>query len=162
MGDVERKTVNDLRDRGRRRPLSGCRRWLLLAAGGLCLGVGFVGIFLPLVPTTPLVIVAAICFARSSQRAYGWLTSNRLFGGHLRDYLEGKGLAWKARLAVLGFMWLVTGLTALLVVENLAIRSALVVVAVAVTIHVALLRRSSAARSEVPSVSADRGGAEEC
>lgn len=117
----------------------GYRRVLLLVAGSFCLVLGVVGIIVPVLPTTPLLILAALCFARSSERGYHWLTSNRLFGRYLRDYLGGRRLSWRVTLAVLGFLWVVLALTALLAVDSPAVRVVLLAVAGGVTLHLLTL-----------------------
>ena len=61
-------------------------RPLFLAAGWLCLGLGFVGIFLPLLPTTPFALLAAFCFSRSSARLHHWLLTQKTFGPIIRDW----------------------------------------------------------------------------
>jgi uncharacterized membrane protein YbaN (DUF454 family) len=63
-------------------------RLALRAAGGLLVGLGVLGIFLPLLPTTVFLLGAAACFGKSSPGAYNWLTTNRLFGRYLREYRE--------------------------------------------------------------------------
>jgi uncharacterized protein len=71
-----------------RPPLSAPARWLLLSLAGLCLLLGVVGIFVPVVPTVPFLIVAAWCASRSSPRLHNWLVSHPHFGGPLRDWNE--------------------------------------------------------------------------
>ncbi|PWE33572.1 DUF454 domain-containing protein [Maritimibacter sp. 55A14] len=61
-------------------------RWLWAVFGILCVGTGIVGIVLPLVPTVPLMILAAFCFARSSDRLHDWLLSHRTFGPYIADW----------------------------------------------------------------------------
>lgn len=61
-------------------------RPLYLAAGWLCLGLGFLGIFLPLLPTTPFALLAAFCFSRSSTRLHEWLLTQKTFGPIIRDW----------------------------------------------------------------------------
>jgi uncharacterized membrane protein YbaN (DUF454 family) len=109
----------------------------------LSLGLGLLGIVVPILPTTPFLILAAVCFGRSSDRCYDWLVSNRVFGRYLRDYLQGRGVAWRIRIPILAVLWLVIGLTAFLIVDNIAVRTALFVIAAAVTVHVACLRRTA-------------------
>ena len=61
-------------------------RWLWLAFGLICLGIGLVGTVLPLVPTVPLVLLAAYAFARSSERLHDWLVRHPRLGPPLEDW----------------------------------------------------------------------------
>jgi uncharacterized membrane protein YbaN (DUF454 family) len=113
---------------------------VLFALGTLCLVVAVVGIAVPLLPTTPFLILAAICFARSSPRVYRWLVTNRMFGGHLDDYLRGRGVSWNVRALTLAFLWAVITTTAVVFVDALWLRILLFAIAAGVTAHVVLLR----------------------
>ena len=64
------------------------RRHLYLAGGWLSLGLAFLGLFLPLLPTTPFVLLAAMCFSRGSERLYQWLLAQPTFGPLLRDWQQ--------------------------------------------------------------------------
>lgn len=75
----------------------GLHRPLLLAAGLLFLALGAVGIFLPLLPTTPFLLLAAACFSRSSRRMHAWLLQNRVFGPILRDWEERGAIARRVK-----------------------------------------------------------------
>jgi uncharacterized membrane protein YbaN (DUF454 family) len=78
----------------------GRRRWLRalwLAAGALMLGIGIIGIFLPLLPTTPFVLVAALCFARGDARVERWLLEHRLFGPMVRQWREHRAVSLRAK-----------------------------------------------------------------
>jgi len=78
----------------------------LLNLLGLCaVLLGILGIFLPLLPTTPFLLLASACFARGSPRLHGWLLSHRLFGPYLRDFEEGKGIPRKAKILAMVMMW---------------------------------------------------------
>lgn len=68
------------------------RRLLWILAGGVSLAVGFIGIFLPLLPTTPFVLLAAFCFSRGSERMEAWLVNHPRFGPMV--------LAWRRHRAV--------------------------------------------------------------
>lgn len=80
-------------------------RWLWVLGGGLSLTVGVVGMFLPLVPTIPLLLLAALCFARSSERLHDWLLSHPSFGPPIEDWKRrgaiGRGAKWLASLSIL-------------------------------------------------------------
>ena len=67
--------------------------------------VGTIGIVIPGLPTTPLMILAAACFAKSSQRFYDWVINNKLFGHHVKNYREGNGIPKKSKPLILGTMW---------------------------------------------------------
>ena len=74
--------------------------------GFVFVGIGGVGIVLPGLPTTPFLILAAACFARSSQRLYDKLLAHRMFGPLIRDYREGRGIPRRAKFLSLGMMWI--------------------------------------------------------
>ena len=67
-------------------------RALWFIGGLLCLGLGFLGVALPGLPTTPFMILAAACFARSSDRLYNWILNHPTFGHLVRRFRDGKGI----------------------------------------------------------------------
>ena len=85
---------------------SGLSRLLWLALGFLFAAIGIVGIVIPGLPTTPLMILAAACFAKSSQRFYDCVINNRMFGQHVKNYREGNGIPKKSKPMILGTMWI--------------------------------------------------------
>ncbi|MCM2318033.1 MAG: YbaN family protein [Pseudomonas sp.] len=80
-------------------------RWLLLGIGWLSVALGVIGIFLPVLPTTPFLLLAAACFVRSSRRVYIWLVTHPRLGPWIRDYLDGEGIPFKAKAWAIGLMW---------------------------------------------------------
>lgn len=89
---------------------------LTFLAGWLLVGLGFLGIFLPLLPTTPLLLLASACFMRSSPRCRQWLLENRWCGPYLRDWEERRGVRRSVKvvavttvLLAIGFLWLRSG-----------------------------------------------------
>lgn len=86
-------------------PYSGPARWLLLALAVLCVVLGVIGLFLPLLPTVPFLLLAAWAAARSSPRLEQWLYGHPRFGGPLRDWREGGVVPRRAK-------WLATGMMA--------------------------------------------------
>jgi uncharacterized membrane protein YbaN (DUF454 family) len=120
---------------------------VFLAAGSLSLAVGLVGIVVPLLPTTPLLLLAAACYARSSERCYRWLTTNRMFGRQLDDYLHGRGMSWKVQAGILAFLWTAITLTAVLAVHALWLRVLLFLIATGVSVHVLTMRRTRSGRT---------------
>ncbi|MBU1281873.1 YbaN family protein [Pseudomonas sp. NPDC079086] len=90
-------------------------RYALLAIGWLSVALGVIGIFLPVLPTTPFLLLAAACFMRSSKRFYLWLVNHRQLGPWIVDYLEGQGIPLKGKIYSIGLMWLSIGLSCYLV-----------------------------------------------
>lgn len=80
-------------------------RVIVIAFAWLNVVCGVIGIFLPIVPTTPFLLLAAACFVRSSPRFYQWLVSHPRLGQYIVYYLEGKGLPLKAKVYTLVTMW---------------------------------------------------------
>ena len=119
------------------------KRTLLFAAGVVCVVVGVVGIVVPLLPTTPLLLLAAFCFGRSSDRAYRWLTTNAVFGRYLRRYVEGEGLSWPMKAFILVLMWGAALASAFWVIDWLVVRVVLFLIVLAVSVHITRLRPRS-------------------
>jgi len=80
-------------------------RVLLVGVGCLSVALGVLGIFLPVLPTTPFLLLAAACFLRSSRRLYHWLVGHPRLGPWVRDYLEGQGIPLKGKVWAIGLMW---------------------------------------------------------
>lgn len=115
-------------------------RILLVIAGTICVGLGIVGIFVPVLPTTPFLLLAAACYARSSQRFYGWLLNNKWFGSYIRNYLERKGITLRAKIITLTLLWITIGVSVAFAVETLALKLILVIIAIGVSIHILSIR----------------------
>ncbi len=118
-------------------------RYLFLVAGTLFLAVGMIGIVLPILPTTPFLLLAAACYGRSSARCHRWLVTNRLFGCYLSDYLCGRGVPWRVKAGALLFLWAVITASAVFFIDRWWLRGILFVVAVGVSVHVLLLKSRS-------------------
>ena len=77
--------------------------WLML--GLLLSGIGLIGIVVPGLPTTPIMILAAACFFRSSERLYNWVIENKYYGHHVKNFREGRGMPKKAKFMAIVTMW---------------------------------------------------------
>ena len=110
------------------------RRAALLVCGTLSLGLGIIGIFVPLLPTTCFLLIAAWCYARSSSRLYDRLMRARWIGGYLRRYRDDRAIPVHVRVASVVMMWITIGYS-VFVFPNLLIRGALLLTAIAVTWH---------------------------
>ncbi|NQU17090.1 MAG: YbaN family protein [Candidatus Saganbacteria bacterium] len=111
-------------------------RIVLVVIGTVLVGVGILGIFLPLLPTTPFLLLAAACYAKSSNRFYNWLLGSRWLGTYIRNWREGRGIPLKTKVFVISLLILTMGYSIVFVVPNLAGKIVLVLIAIAVIFHV--------------------------
>lgn len=112
------------------------RKWTLVTAGVVSTGLGLVGIVLPLLPTTPFLLLAAACFVRSSSRLYNWLISHKWFGPHIRNYREHKAIAMNVKLWTIALLWGTISYTAFGIIKSRSVQIVLLVIALGVTAHV--------------------------
>ena len=117
------------------------KRRLLIGAGTLCTGLGVIGIFVPILPTTPFLLLAAACYMRSSERSYQWLINNRIFGAYIRNYIEGRGMPIRVKIFTILLLWLTIGLSITFGVQNIVVRIVLICLAIGVTAHICLIKK---------------------
>lgn len=111
-------------------------RICLIITGTLFVGVGTLGIVLPLLPTTPFLVLAAMCFSRSSERFHNWLLNNKWFGAYIKNYREGKGISLRQKVAVLSLLIFTIGYSCIFLLNHIAVRIILVLIAVGISIHI--------------------------
>lgn len=112
---------------------------LLRAVGFLCLAVGGVGLFVPILPTTPFVLIAAGCFAASSPKLYKWLLATRHFGPFIENYRSGTGVPRRVKRDALLFLWGTLCVSAI-VFRRPLVWGILCLVGAGVTAHILLLK----------------------
>jgi len=117
------------------------KRKLLIGVGTLSTGLGIIGIFVPILPTTPFLLLAAACYMRSSERFYQWLIGNRIFGAYVKNYIEGRGMPARIKVLTILLLWLTIGLTVTFGVQNTIVRVVLICVAIGVTTHIILIKK---------------------
>ncbi len=120
--------------------LEKLKRRLFVIAGTISVGIGVVGIFLPVLPTTPFLLLAAICYTRGSQRLYKALLYNRFIGTYIRNYIEGRGMSLKMKVWTIGLLWITIVSTAVFATEGMIVRIILAVVLIGVTLHILFIR----------------------
>ncbi len=119
------------------------RRTLLIVAGTVCVILGTVGIFVPLLPTTPFLLLAAACYTRSSDRLSCWLLQHRWFGRYIRNYREHRAITIGTKVLSISLLWITIGYTALAVIQHWALRAGLCAIAIGVTIHLLSLKTAT-------------------
>ena len=122
----------------------GVRRYVLIGVGSLSLGTGVIGMFVPLLPTTCFLLLAAWCFGRSSPRLHHWMYHNRWFGTYLRDYRSGLGIPRAVKIGSLAILWATIGATVVFAISTTWIRVLLIAIALGVSAHVATQRDARA------------------
>ena len=107
-------------------------RILLMAGGFVSVVLGVIGAVLPVLPTTPFLILAAICFSYSSEKFYNKIVLNKYFGKNVKDYLEGRGIPFKAKVTAISVLWISIG-TSVYFIDILWVRILLPIIAIAIT-----------------------------
>jgi len=113
---------------------------LLIIAGSFFLVIGIIGIFVPVLPTTPFLVLAAACYAKSSERFYNWLINNKWFGSYIRNYREKKGISLKHKIYTVSLLWVTILFSAFFLIKILWVRVILIIIAVGVTFHVLTIK----------------------
>ena len=124
------------------------KKIILIVIGWLALALGVIGIVLPLLPTTPFVLLSAACFANSSPRFHQWLLSHKFFGPIIRNFKSGQGVPRKVRNSTIVLIWITMGIS-MLVVAKLWSTILLCCIGLGVTIY--LLRLPVYESSHTPS-----------
>jgi uncharacterized protein len=114
-------------------------RYILIAAGSIFLATGILGIFVPVLPTTPFLLLAAACYLRSSRIFYNWLMNNKYLGTYIRNYIEGRGMPLPVKIYTIVFLWITIGISIFLS-EILILDIALVIIAISVTVHILVIK----------------------
>lgn len=120
--------------------MSRLTRTLLFTCGTLCVACGIVGMFLPILPTTPFLLLAAACYARSSERFYNWLITNRWCGRYIRNYREGRGVPLRHKVVTIALLWLTIGYAAWFLVPQWWGKVILIGIVAGVTTHLVRIK----------------------
>jgi len=119
---------------------SSFKKWALISVGSVSVVLGTVGMMVPVLPTTPFLLLAAACYSKSSDRFYRWLIQNRWFGAYIQNYREGRGMLLSQKVMTIALLWLSIGATLCFALTHLWQRILLIAVAVAVTIHLVMIK----------------------
>ena len=109
--------------------------WLLIIAGWLSIITGVIGIVLPLLPTTPFILLAAACFAKSSPKFHHWLVTHKFFGPIIDNFKNGHGIPKNTKIKIIVFIWLALGIS-MFALQNVWVTLALSFLGVFGTIHI--------------------------
>jgi uncharacterized membrane protein YbaN (DUF454 family) len=124
-------------------------RVLLVIAGTLSLALGIIGIFLPLLPTTPFLLLASACYVRGSERLHRWLLAQGKLGAAIRRYEEGQGIPLRGKVLAMLMMWPSIAFGAWKV-ESPILKALMVAIALGVTVWIWRLPTWRAPRADGP------------
>jgi uncharacterized protein len=106
--------------------MKGLLKPLLIFLGSVFVLLGLVGIVVPLVPTTPLLLLGAFCYARSSQRLYDWLLNTKWLGSYIRSFQAGNGIPKRTKVTAISVLWLTSGYSILFLVPIIWVKVILI------------------------------------
>lgn len=125
------------------------KKIILVSAGCTSLSIGVIGIFVPLLPTTPFLLLASACFIRSSDRLYQWLIHHKLFGNYIRCYIQFRAVSKRAKVVSVSLLWTFIGYSAVFIVNTAWLRILLALIATGVTVHILRLRTLTKEMKEI-------------
>lgn len=116
------------------------KKILYILFGCICVGLGFIGVFVPMLPTTPFLLLAAFLFLRSSNKLYYWLMHHKIFGKYLQNYLEKKAIPLKVKIFTIALLWITILYSTIFATSLLLVRIILITIAILVTLHIISLK----------------------
>ena len=111
-------------------------KYLLIILGSLCLALGVIGIFLPLLPTTPFLLLAAALYVRSSEKLYQWLIHQKYLGTYIRNFREHRAIPLRAKIISVSMVWITLTYCAISISNHFGIKSLFILLAMAITWHI--------------------------
>lgn len=115
---------------------------VLIIIGSISVVLGVIGIFIPILPTTPFLLLAAYCYFKGSPKLYALLLSNRFLGEYIKNFREHKSIPLKTKIFALSMLWLTVGYCILFLIPLVIIKVILFMIASAVTIHILSFKTS--------------------
>lgn len=112
------------------------KRFLFAVLGSIALALGIIGIFLPLLPTTPFLLLAAALYFRSSQRLYNWLLNHPHLGVYIRNFREHRAIPIRVKIVSVTLVWVTLLNCALFIAEVWWLRLLFILLATAITVHI--------------------------
>lgn len=111
-------------------------KYILAILGLVSLFLGILGIFIPLLPTTPFLLLSAALFMKSSTRLYNWLINHKYLGKYLQNYIQHRAISTKSKITTISLLWITITLSIFFIVDKLIFKILLLAIAIAVTVHI--------------------------
>ncbi len=129
--------------------MASFKNHLLISLGTFFVILGIIGIFVPMMPSTIFLLLAASCYARGSQRFYSWLMNNRWLGSIIRDFRDGHGILLRQKLLTMIILWLTIGSSAYFFIEKGWVKVLLILIATGVSLHLMHLKTRPVASMDI-------------
>lgn len=124
------------------------KKVFLLTIGFITMGLGFLGVFLPVLPTTPFLLVSLACFMRSSERMHQYVMNNKYLAPYVKEYASSEGIPKRAKIRAIFLIWITISFTAFVVIDKVLLRVMLYVIAISVTTYIWTRKTAEAAKTE--------------
>ncbi|WP_414468395.1 YbaN family protein [Methanobacterium sp. ACI-7] len=116
------------------------KRLFFFVLGLTLLGMGIVGVIIPLLPTTPFILAAFLCFGKSSKKAERWILNNRYFGSYIENYKAKNGIPLDIKFKSIAFLWITLIISSIFFFSQLYVLLLLLIIGIIVTTHIFLLK----------------------
>src|SRR5699024_7209064 len=121
---------------------------LLIIIGSISLLTGTLGIILPVLPTTPFLLLSLACFIRSSNKLYTFILNNRYLAPYVKDYMNGNGIPKKAKIRAILLIWITIGFSIIFIINKTILRLFLLSIASIVSIYIWTRQTSNTNRKD--------------
>ncbi len=115
------------------------KKCLLIIIGTISLILGITGLFLPVLPTTPFLLLTSFCYMRSSQKLYRWLMTRKIIGAYIFNYITYKAILKSTKMFSIIFLW-ITLIVSMILIGHWHVRVVLILVGIGVSIHLLMLK----------------------
>lgn len=115
------------------------KKIIFLILGLILTFIGLIGIFIPVLPTTPLLLLASYCFVRSSEKLYGWLINHRVFGKYIHDYSKYRAVDKKSKALAIVLIW-VSMMISIYLISKTPVRIVLIITGLAITYFITTIK----------------------
>lgn len=120
----------------KRKGLNNMKKVLLIIIGSVSLLIGILGIILPVLPTTPFLLLSLACFIRSSNKLYTFILNNKYLAPYVKDYMNGNGIPKKAKIRAILLIWITIGFSVIFIINITTLKLILLTVASIVSIYI--------------------------
>jgi len=122
--------------------ISKLKKYLYISLGTLCIIIGSIGIILPLLPTTPFLLLSAFFYLRSSKKLFHWLLNHKILGIYIYSYINYHAIDLKTKITSISLLWITLSIS-MIIVNLIYLTIILICIGLAVTIHLLMLKTLS-------------------